>query len=397
MPWIAIQHSRRTTTASRHHSRDWPICGSSKPHQTSPFSTKTEGKPNILPLLSTQRPWSRRHDAEHGVQPSRGRLPVDLEAINFPMGLHGLQILTDLPSYPWNHEISHWAESRINATLRGRKVPVHDLLGMQTLDSNPFARRWRHILRASEMPWVRDHQIQSNSVYPGAGCISMALEACHQAHEDGGSNEIPIARYELRRVDIVKALIIPETTNGVEVQLCLQPCGNGVLDSRWHQFQILSVDQSGSWSLHCEGQIMAALAAVDAGVEDDGNLEREAERNNSTSASSSTSSPPLASKTKVQNLYKSLRQMGLNHGPIFQKIISVDKDGVKDGISRSSFAFLLADSASTMPYNFQQDHVLHPTTLGSIFQAAYTALPSPSAGSGAKEYPAMLFRGPSDL
>lgn len=137
---------------------------------------------------------------------------------------------------------------------------------------------------------------------------------------------------------------------------------------------------------------MAALAAVDAGVEDDGNLEREAERNNSTSASSSTSSPPLASKTKVQNLYKSLRQMGLNHGPIFQKIISVDKDGVKDGISRSSFAFLLADSASTMPYNFQQDHVLHPTTLGSIFQAAYTALPSPSAGSGAKEYPAMLPR-----
>lgn len=172
--------------------------------------------------------------------------PVDLEAINFPMGSHGLQVLTDLPSYPWNHEISHWAESRINATLRRRKVPVHDLLGMQTHDSNPFARRWRHVIRASEMPWVRDHQIQSNSVYPGAGYICMAIEACRQAHKDGGSNEIPNARYDLRRVDIVKALIIPETTNGVEVQLWLQPCGNGVLDSRWHQFQILSVDQSGS-------------------------------------------------------------------------------------------------------------------------------------------------------
>lgn len=137
---------------------------------------------------------------------------------------------------------------------------------------------------------------------------------------------------------------------------------------------------------------MAVLAAVDAVVEDDGNLEREAERNNSTSASSSTNSPPLASKTEVQNLYKSLRHMGLNHGPIFQNIISVDKDGVKDGVPRSSCAFLIADSASTMPYNFQQDHVLDPTTLDSILQAVYTALPSPSARSGAKEYPAMLPR-----
>jgi NADPH:quinone reductase-like Zn-dependent oxidoreductase/malonyl CoA-acyl carrier protein transacylase len=311
---------------------------------------------------------------------------VNLEAVNFPMGLEQPHILTDLPSYPWNHEISHWAESRTNMTLRKRKLPVHDLLGTPTLDSNPFARKWRHVIRPSEMPWVRDHQVQSNSVYPGAGYISMAIEGCRQAHEDSGNSGLPIARYELRRVEIVKALIVPETTNGVEVQLCLQPCGNGVLDSRWHQFQILSVDQNDNWSLQCEGQIMAVLATAGSSVETISEVLPRAKDNKNSLSHSAVGDGPNA---EVQSLYKSLRNVGLNHGPIFQNITSVVKDGVKEGVSRSSCVFLIADSASTMPYNFQQRHVLHPTTLDSILQAAYTALPSPSGG---KEHPAMLPR-----
>lgn len=320
---------------------------------------------------------------------------VDLEAINFPLGSSRLPALTDLPPYPWNHETSYWVESRQNAALRRRRLPVHDLLGLPTLDSNPFARRWRHILRAAEMPWVRDHQIQTNTVYPGAGYISMAIEACRQAHRDSTSKEVPIARYELRRVDIVKALIIPETVSGVEVQLCLQPCGNGILDARWHRFQVLSVDQNDNWSLHCEGQIMAVLAAVETSAEDVSRPKEVAEIDGSISvpASLPTGSSSLASKSAaVQDLYESLRQMGLNHGPIFQNIVSVDKEVGSGGVSSSTCEFVIANSASAMPYNFQQDHVLHPTTLDSIFQAVYTALPAPAAGSGGKRHAAMLPR-----
>jgi NADPH:quinone reductase-like Zn-dependent oxidoreductase len=312
---------------------------------------------------------------------------INLGAVNFPRGSEQAKVLTDLPSYPWNHEMSHWAEPRTNTTLRNRKRPVHDLLGTPTLDSTPFARKWRHVIRPSEMPWVRDHQVQSNSVYPGAGYISMAIEGCRQAHEDSGNSGLAIARYELRRVEIVKALIIPETTNGVEIQLCLQPCGNGVLDSRWHQFQILSVNQNDNWSLQCEGQIMAVLAVTEPCVESIGEEQPKIIHNNN-SLSCSTARG-RASNAEVQSLYKSLRDVGLNHGPIFQNITSIAKDGIKDGISRSSCSFVIADSASTMPYNFQQKHVLHPTTLDSILQAAYTALPPLSRG---KEHPAMLPR-----
>lgn len=320
---------------------------------------------------------------------------VDLEAINFPLGSGRLTALTDLPSYPWNHETSYWVESRQNAALRRRKLPVHDLLGLATLDSNSFARRWRHILRAAEMPWVRDHQVQTNTVYPGAGYISMAIEACRQVHSDSSSHEVPIARYDLRRVDIVKALIIPETTAGVEVQLCLQPCGNGILDARWHQFQVLSVDQNDNWSLHCEGQIMTVLATAETSAEDASRPQQVAETDDSVSIppSLSTGSSSLAAKSAaVQELYESLRHMGLNHGPVFQNITSVGKEVGSGGVSSSTCEFVIADSASTMPYNFQQDHVLHPTTLDSIFQAVYTALPAPAAGNGGKRHAAMLPR-----
>lgn len=331
---------------------------------------------NIL-YLSCLR---RREDAVGTMQSMICRLlesgyPVPLGPVNFSHGLQGLRVLTDLTAYPWNHQVSHWAESRVNKALRSRKLPVHDLLGTPTFDSHPFARRWRHIIRPSDIPWVRDHQIQSNIVYPGAGYISMAIEAARQA--EGRQNEA-ISSYELRRVEIMKALVIPDTTNGVEVQVCMQPCGNGALESEWQQFQILSVDHNDTWSLHCEGQIMLLLNSPTAEV----STQWKGYKSNAIYRSKS-SAESLHQNLEALDLYGSLRQIGLNHGPLFQNITSIRKDS-----NRSSCEFEIVDSAATMPFHFQQEHVLHPTTLDSVFQAVYTALPS----AGKKQDVAMLPR-----
>jgi len=290
--------------------------------------------------------------------------PVSLDAVNFPQRLDNLQVLTDLPPYPWNHQVSHWVESRVNKTLRNRKFPVHDLLGTLTLDSHRFAQRWRHIIRLSEMPWLRDHQVQSDIVYPGAGYISMAIEACRQAH----GRDQTISTYQIRRVDIIKVLVIPETTNGVEVQVSLQPCSSGTLESGWHQFQILSVDESDTWNLHCEGQILivhkAAVAETVQWTDTSG-----------TKSKTKSSSWSLPLNLDVQDFYGSLRRMGLNHGPLFRNITSIHA-----GAGKSSCEFEIADSGSTMPFHFQQDHILHPTTLDSVFQAVYTTLTAAREG-----------------
>lgn len=301
--------------------------------------------------------------------------PVSLGPVNFPRGSQGLRVLTDLTTYPWNHQVSHWAESRVNKALRSRKLPVHDLLGTPTFDSHPYTRRWRHIIRPSDIPWVRDHQIQSNIVYPGAGYISMAIEAARQAQ--GGENGV-ISSYELRRVDILRALVVPDTTTGVEVQVCLQPCGNGALESGWQQFQILSVDHSDTWSLHCEGKIMLLLKSPTPEV----STQWKGYEGSATYPTKHTAEL-LPQKLEAPDLYGSLRQIGLNHGPVFRNITSI-----RTGSGRSSCDFEIADSAATMPFRFQQDHVLHPTTLDSVFQAVYTALPS----AGKRQNIAMLPR-----
>lgn len=322
----------------------------------------------------------RREDAVGTMQSMVCRLlesgyPVSLGPVNFSSGSQGLQVLTDLTTYPWNHQVSHWAESRVNKALRSRKLPVHDLLGTPTFDSHPFARRWRHIIRPSDIPWVRDHQIQSNIVYPGAGYISMAIEAARQA--EWRENKA-ISSYELRRIEIIKALVIPDTTSGVEVQVCMQPCGNGALESEWQQFQILSVDHNDTWSLHCEGQIMLLLNSPTAEV----STQWKGYKSGAICGSKSTAGS-LPQNLEALDLYGSLRQIGLNHGPIFRNITSIRK-----GSNSSSCEFEIADSAATMPFHFQQEHVLHPTTLDSVFQAVYSALPS----AGQKQDVAMLPR-----
>lgn len=322
----------------------------------------------------------RREDAVGTMQSMICRLlesgyPVSLGPVNFSHGSQGLRVLTDLFTYPWNHQVSHWAESRVNKALRSRKLPIHDLLGTPTFDSHPFARRWRHIIRPSDIPWVRDHQIQSNIVYPGAGYISMAIEAARQAQ--GRGNET-VSSYELRRIEIIKALVIPDTTSGVEVQVCMQPCGHGALESEWQQFQILSVDHNDTWSLHCEGQIMLLLKSPAAEV----SMQWKGYKGSATYRTESTAES-LPQKLEASNLYESLRQIGLNHGPVFRNITSIRK-----GSNKSSCEFEIVDSAATMPFQYQQEHILHPTTLDSVFQAVYTALPS----AGKKQNVAMLPR-----
>lgn len=57
--------------------------------------------------------------------------PVNLRLINFPWSTDNLQVLHDLPSYPWNHKVHHWHESRLNRQHRLRRHRRHDLLDSQ--------------------------------------------------------------------------------------------------------------------------------------------------------------------------------------------------------------------------------------------------------------------------
>jgi acyl transferase domain-containing protein len=162
------------------------------------------------------------------------------------------RVLTDLPSYPWNHSIRHWSESRHSQAYRQRDQEPHHLLGSPVPGTNPEAASWRQIVRISESPWLRDHVVQGNILYPGAGYICLAIEAMKQlANND---NDAPALGYKLRDVEIHQALVVPDNVDGIEVQTVLRSVSDKTIGARgWKQFEVLSVTADSRWTQHARG------------------------------------------------------------------------------------------------------------------------------------------------
>ncbi|KAK2006257.1 hypothetical protein LZ32DRAFT_651895 [Colletotrichum eremochloae] len=74
-------------------------------------------------------------------------------------------------------------------------------------------------------------------------------------------------------------------------------------------------------------------------------------------------------KTDPKDLWESLHETGICHGSIFQNISRIRSSG-----QLSLCTFEIANTASIMPCSYESQHVVHPTTLDSAFQAAYAPL-----------------------
>ena len=298
-------------------------------------------------------------------------LPLDLGAVNFPEGQHNVRVLHDLPPYPWNHQIRHWSEPRINRCHRDKQFEHHDLLGSLMKGTNTYAPTWRHVIRPSDLPWVRDHTVQSSMVYPGAGYICMAIEAACQISQTTGET---VSGYRLRDVDIMQALVVPDSSDGVEVQITLRPVSDKSIGVKaWREFQIFSAGLDNKWIEHCKGFIHVVFQ----GAGDDGGR---------WSWLGPQSEPkPLRGYSKnvdPGDIFAGMRSVGIYHGPVFQNL-----ENVQVGDRQSVSTLSVADVATMMPANYQHKHVMHPTTLDSIFVSAYSALLGASSRQDSPKVP----------
>ena len=286
--------------------------------------------------------------------------PINLDAINNPNGAHGHNVLVDLPTYAWNHSNSYWAESRESRVYRSRSSPRSDILGASVKNSLPLEPRWRNYVCPAEMPWVRDHKIQSNMVYPAGGFIAMAIEAAyHHASQKG----IEVSGYKLREVTIGHALVIPE--DKVETMFCLRPHSDSSRSSSdtWHEFSIFSVAGNENWTEHCRGSISVqrkhALNDVDgqrmANEEKAFHAEMIAEANQKCSK-----------EVDIKELYSDLKAVGLHYGPNFA-IMSRAWSAPYQSIGK----ILVHDTAAAMPSNHQYPFVVHPSTLDGCIQVLF--------------------------
>ena len=87
--------------------------------------------------------------------------------------------------------------------------------------------------------------------------MSLAIEALRQVCEVRG---FQIDGVMLRDINISTALVIPETDDGVEIQLRLQESLKSTATSAWYSFAVESVVND-RWTLHCEGSIAACQSS----------------------------------------------------------------------------------------------------------------------------------------
>ncbi|KAL8974897.1 MAG: hypothetical protein Q9197_000866 [Variospora fuerteventurae] len=120
-------------------------------------------------------------------------------------GVTGHQLIKDLPSYSWDHERAFYHESRMSKARRTQPHSSHELLGTRQADVCDQEIRWRNLLNPREVPWLKDHQIQGQPVFPAAGYVSTALEAVRESLRD-----TKISIVEIRDIVIGQALMIEE-------------------------------------------------------------------------------------------------------------------------------------------------------------------------------------------
>lgn len=93
-------------------------------------------------------------------------IPVKSANVNAQQIVNGLDvnfeygnILTDLPSYQWDHSTSFWPESRVSQNFRYRQFPRHQLLGSRYIDDIPARPCWRNHLMLKEIPWLMELKV----------------------------------------------------------------------------------------------------------------------------------------------------------------------------------------------------------------------------------------------
>lgn len=88
--------------------------------------------------------------------------PINLDKVNRAANPSiAPNMMVDLPPYPFNHEEKALSESRLVKNTRLRQFPRHDLFGAPVSDWNPNSPRWRHFLRISENPWLKEHMVST--------------------------------------------------------------------------------------------------------------------------------------------------------------------------------------------------------------------------------------------
>ncbi|GKU06255.1 unnamed protein product [Fusarium langsethiae] len=291
-------------------------------------------------------------------------LEVDMEAVVKMTDGTEPKVIRDLEKYPWDLA-PFWHESRLSKSHRFRKFPPHDLLGLLDPASTVHEPRWRYHINLDDLPWLRDHVVEGFTLYPGAGYLTMAIEAMKQLVQLRDA-ERSIARFILREVGISKSIVLNESDNDgqsseVEVQLSMSN-SRQYEGTRWETFRIWSYDNTNeSWTEHCSGEIAVEFEDVEID-EVNGTRQSDLRKEESMQLLDNARQSCDLDMTKAE-FYEFAKLTGNQWDGAFSPI-----DSLKYGNKQGLLDIIIPDVASLMPYRSFKPHVIHPITLDAVHQ-----------------------------
>ncbi|KAK2761170.1 Type I Iterative PKS [Arachnomyces sp. PD_36] len=292
---------------------------------------------------------TRGQDACLSVQEVAGWLhchgyPICLSGVNFPENekAQPARVMQGLNPYPWNHTTRFWNQPMMDRDMMQRKRRRSPLLGAPMEGLSPGHSVWRNVIRVADIPWLRDHLIQSGILFPGAGLMTNVMEAMRQIDFDAGK---PADVYKVQNVELFNALIVPQTTEGLDVQVSIhKPVARGLDQNGPREFSVHSRPSQGDWVGHCTGETISMSA--------------DEMKDSAASFPNEIHLRPL----NIARFYKYLQHVGPTFGPSFQLIT-----GLMAGEGSALATITITDGAS--------EYWSDIPTLDACFHSSYAAIP----------------------
>ena len=174
-----------------------------------------------------------------------------VNCIDQPTSTRRPRVLSDLPNYRWAHTDKLWKEPRSSYEFRCRKFPRDELLGSKIPGMTGITTTWRNLLSASEIPWLDDHKLANDTIFPAAGYIAVASRAAQQTMASETRDHV----LEIRNMHMPWAMVVPPNDR-IEMFTELTPKKFTDLNesSTWWSFTI-STFAGGQSSKHASGEI----------------------------------------------------------------------------------------------------------------------------------------------
>ncbi|TRX91051.1 hypothetical protein FHL15_008033 [Xylaria flabelliformis] len=309
-------------------------------------------------------PLNRSGESERSVSEFLGRMwskfgskSIDLrtyiEQCSMSSLLHSR--LFNLPSYPFDHSVDYWRESRYSRQYHSREEASHELLGVRSREDGMHEMKWRNILKLDELPWLEGHKFQNQALLPASAYCVMALDAARYLLAGR-----PASLVELRDVDIVSGIAVDQDSPGVEIVFCLRISpsdkNSSTIDATFDLCSCpanTSADSTDNMKRNASGSIHIVLGKPSMSA-----LPRR--------------QPPLSETLPAdpEAFYKMMTATGLDYTGPFKALTTVNR---RYEYCCATLSRIHADETTTLK--------ISPATLDACFHTSFLAYAAPGDGS----------------